>query len=138
MPENKNDITSEELQFIDSKEVVINSGENQTNPEKVKRNEGEEENFVKPEPVYVVFVNEKPFFYTKQRSVAREKMIEFAKTIGLSYFNTYNYYINKTHDNTDIIQVFGSYRFFVISYDQLLATLHIHKVDEYINFFKED
>ena len=76
--------------------------------------------------VYVVTSNDKPIFHTKNREDARLKMRKMAKILKADYISDYT--CNISYKTLDSIQIIGNYKWYIMSYDNVLERLGVKLV----------
>lgn len=81
--------------------------------------------------LYVVSVDNVPRFYVKDEKSASEKMWEIARLLAIGHF-TSGYRTNYLQLSNNQLHLVGSYRFFLISYDQTLHRFSYSKIKECI------
>ena len=78
---------------------------------------------------YVITTDNIPLCYTPSLETARTRMWDFARHIKSHQSMLYRCYLREG-SNRDCIQLVGPARFFVVSYDRILANFAIHQIRE--------
>lgn len=85
--------------------------------------------FTKNSNLYVVSVDDIPYFYVKDEKTAVEKMWEVTRKLsGKQFFSGYK--TNTLKINERELHLLGSYRFFLIAYDTILHRINYSMVQE--------
>jgi hypothetical protein len=86
-------------------------------------------NFVENSELYVVSVDDSPKFYVNNEKSAFDKMWEVTRLLSSKYvFDGYKTQFIEVKDNE--LHILGSYRFFIIAYDQILNRITYNKISQ--------
>jgi len=86
-------------------------------------------NFVENSELYVVSVDGSPKFYVNNEKSAFDKMWEVTRLLSSKYvFDGYKTQFIEVKDNE--LHILGSYRFFIIAYDQILNRITYNKISQ--------
>jgi hypothetical protein len=84
-------------------------------------------NFIKDSDVYIVSVDGCPKFYVNTEKAAYDKMWEVTRLLSSKYvFDGYRTQYIKVKNNE--LHILGSYRFFIVAYDQILNRITYNKI----------
>ena len=84
-----------------------------------------------PSVVYVVYVGNIAKCYVTSEDKARETVEEYISDISSHHSNcNYSIYVERFFDN-QVAMIYGSYKFFVISYDRFIQGIRYERVSYY-------
>jgi hypothetical protein len=88
-------------------------------------------NFIEKSELYIVSVDGSPKFYVNNEKSAFDKMWEVTHLLSSKHlFNGYRTQFIKVNNNE--LHILGSYRFFIIAYDQILNRITCNKISRCI------
>jgi hypothetical protein len=86
-------------------------------------------NFIENSELYVISVDDSPKFYVNNEKSAFDKMWEVTRMLSSKYvFDGYRTQFIKVNNNE--LHILGSYRFFIIAYDQILNRITYNKISQ--------
>ena len=86
-------------------------------------------NFIKKSELYIVSVDGSPKFYVNSEKAANDKMWDVTRLLSSKYvFDGYRTQFIKVNNNE--LHIIGSYRFFIIAYDQILNRITFDKISQ--------
>ena len=84
-------------------------------------------NFIEKSELYVISVDGSPTFYVNNEKSAFDKMWDVTRLLSSKYiFDGYKTQFIEVKDNE--LHILGSYRFFIIAYDQILNRITYNKI----------
>jgi hypothetical protein len=85
--------------------------------------------------IFVVLKDSIPQFYLQNHASALKSMWGLARFYKSKWCNNYNVYIREGQ-NSDKIEVFGYYKFFIVAYERFITSFEIKSVKEL--YYKEE
>lgn len=86
-------------------------------------------NYTDNSSLYVVSLDGVPQFYVKDKKVASDKMWGLTRLLSLEKISS-GYRTNYLKVGDNQLNLVGSYRFFLLAYDQILHSVSYHKIKE--------
>lgn len=88
-------------------------------------------NTITDTPIYVVFFDENPVFYTSNIEQAREHMLKMANYIQANYFIDFLTYLNQTI-NLDELTISLKPKNIIPSYEKIFHKFYIKEIPEFL------